>query len=281
MKEKEWRLADAPVLGATQHQTVSRRKMPKCDHWRLFKMLRGGGATPRRGGGVLCRPGLSCHDLSALRLLRIVPKIILATVMALATVTASAWLAGAADVTTSGAAGPTASAPNTTSPPANATGSNQDNAAKARALVAAAINMTDSNRAVALLWQATDLDPTLEEAYVYLGLYYNSRSEFDRVVPVYQKLVKYHPNETSAWLNIGEAYLSFSPPRYEDALPYYRKALELDSSSSIAALRIGMIYAEENNRDEALHYLRLAAADRTKNPEVAEQAERLIHQIGP
>jgi tetratricopeptide (TPR) repeat protein len=200
--------------------------------------------------------------------------------MALATVTAGASLAGAADVATSGTDGPTAPAPNTTSPPANTAGSNQDNAAKARALVAAAINMTDSNRAVALLWQATDLDPTLEEAYVYLGLYYNSRSEFDRVVPVYQKLVKYHPNETSAWLNIGEAYLSFSPPRYEDALPYYRKALELDSSSSIAALRIGMIYAEENNREEALHYLHLAAADRTKNPEVAEQAQRLIHQIG-
>jgi tetratricopeptide (TPR) repeat protein len=156
-----------------------------------------------------------------------------------------------------------------------------DNTAKARALVAAAINMTDSDRAVALLWQATDLDPTLEEAYVYLGLYYNSRSQFDRVVPVYQKLVKYHPNEISAWLNIGEAYMSFSPPRYDDALPYYRKAFELDSTSSIAALRIGMIYAEQNNRAEALRYLRLAAGDRTKNPEIADQADQLMRQIGP
>lgn len=131
----------------------------------------------------------------------------------------------AADLTTSGAGASTSSA---APPPSAGVPADSDNAAKARALVAAAINMTDSNRAVALLWQATDLDPTLEEPYVYLGLYYNSRSQFDRVVPVYQKLVKYHPNEISAWLNIGEAYMSFSPPRYDDALPYYQKAFALD-----------------------------------------------------
>ncbi len=184
----------------------------------------------------------------------------------------------AADLTTSGAG---ASASSAAPPPSAGVPGDRAHAAMARALVAAAINMTDSNRAVALLWQATDLDPTLEEPYVYLGLYYNSRSQFDRVVPVYQKLVKYHPNEISAWLNIGEAYMSFSPPRYDDALPYYRKAFELDSTSSIAALRIGMIYAEQNNRAEALRYLRLAAGDRTKNPEIADQADRLMRQIGP
>ena len=182
----------------------------------------------------------------------------------------------AADLTTSGATG-SAVPP----PPADvAPDTGEDNAAKARALVAAAINMTDSSRAVALLWQATTLDPTFEEAYIYLGLYYNSRSQFDRVVQVYQKLVQYHPNETSAWLNIGEAYMSFAPPRYEAALPFYRKAFELDSTSSFAALRIGEIYAQQNNRTEAMRYLRLASGDRTKNPEIADQADRLIRQMG-
>jgi hypothetical protein len=37
----------------------------------------------------------------------------------------------------------------------------QANAAKARSLVEAAINMTDSQQAVKLLWQASDIDPTL------------------------------------------------------------------------------------------------------------------------
>jgi len=178
----------------------------------------------------------------------------------------------AADLTTS-AAGGSAVPPPPADVPAD---TGQDNAAKARALVAAAINMTDSNRAVGLLWQATELDPTFEEAYVYLGLYYNSRSQFDRVVQVYQKLVKYHPNETSAWLNIGEAYMSFSPPRYDAALPYYRKAYELDPHSAMAALRMGEIMATEGDRDQAIRYLHQAAA----NPTYAEEARKILTQMG-
>src|SRR5437667_12570836 len=44
------------------------------------------------------------------------------------------------------------------------------NRAKARALVNAAIQMTDSEQALKLLWQATDIDHSYNEAYVYLGL---------------------------------------------------------------------------------------------------------------
>ena len=105
------------------------------------------------------------------------------------------------------------------------------NAAKARALVDAAIKMTDSNAAVKLLWQAADIDPTLEEAYLYLGAYYNSRSDFENVVKVYKQLVKNEPHQVSGYLNIGEAYLSFSPPRKDDALVYYHKAYALDPAT--------------------------------------------------
>jgi tetratricopeptide (TPR) repeat protein len=158
--------------------------------------------------------------------------------------------------------------------------SSYSNAQKARELVDAAINMTDSNRAVGLLWQATDLDPNLVEAYQYLALYYNSRSQFDQVVKVYQKLVKYQPNQSTAWLNIGEAYLSVSPPQFDKALPYFLKGYRLDSTSTFAALRIGEIYAQELNRAQALKYLRIAAADRAKNPDIAKQANELISRLG-
>jgi tetratricopeptide (TPR) repeat protein len=137
--------------------------------------------------------------------------------------------------------------------------SNQE---KARQLVDAAINMTDSNRAVGLLWQAISLDPNLTEAYQYLALFYNSRSQFDQVVQVYQKLVKYRPQDATAWLSIGEAYLSESPPQFDKALPYFQRGYQLDPNSSLAALRLGQIYAEEMNRNEALRYLRIASADR-------------------
>jgi tetratricopeptide (TPR) repeat protein len=153
------------------------------------------------------------------------------------------------------------------------------NEARARALVNAAINLTDSERAVKLLWQATEIDPTLPEAYIYLGLFYNSRSNFGKVVEVYQKLVKFQPKEVSAYLNIGEAYMSFVPPKMDDALPYYRKALELSPTSSFAALRMGQIFAQQGDRADAVKFLRLASGDR-KNPDIAAQADKFLREMG-
>ncbi len=155
--------------------------------------------------------------------------------------------------------------------------------AKAQALVDAAIKMTQGDQAVKLLWQATDIDPTLNDAYLYLGLYYNSREDFGKVVEVYKKLVKYQPKgdaATSAYLNIGEAYLSFKPPQYDDALPYYRKAYELDPGSALAALRIGEIMAKQGNRTEAARYLKQASSGTSKDSAVAAEAQRLLAELG-
>jgi tetratricopeptide (TPR) repeat protein len=153
-------------------------------------------------------------------------------------------------------------------------------AAKAHSLVDAAINMTDSQQAVKLLWQATDIDPTFEEAYVYLGLYYNSRSDFPKVVEVYKKLLKYEPKQPTIYLNIGEAYMSFVPPKLDDALSNYRKAYAINPKSSFAALRMGEILAQQGNRSEALKFLKQASADGARNPTAAAEANKLIAQMG-
>jgi tetratricopeptide (TPR) repeat protein len=211
-------------------------------------------------------------------------KAILATMLATTVMIARPAVSPADNNVTESAHG-SAAAPAAAAPPPGVSGSAEpnyggdSNEARARALVNAAINLTDSDRAVKLLWQATEIDPTLPEAYIYLGLYYNSRSNFGKVVEVYQKLVKFEPRETSAYLNIGEAYMSFSPPKLDEAMPYYRKALELDPSSSFAALRLGEILAQQGNRDEAVKFLRLASGDR-KNPDVAAQADKFLHDIG-
>jgi tetratricopeptide (TPR) repeat protein len=212
--------------------------------------------------------------------------LLLAGVLTLAIFAPRNAVAAGASVTEgagSASAPTTATAPAGSSAPANPAAPSEDDytkEARARALVQAAINLTDSERAVKLLWQATEIDPTFAEAYIYLALYYNSRSNFGKVVEVYQKLVKFHPKEVTAYLNIGEAYMSFVPPRLEEAQPYYRKALELDPTSSFAALRLGQIYAQQGNRSEAVKYLRLASSDRTKNPAIAAQADKFLHDMG-
>ena len=136
--------------------------------------------------------------------------------------------------------------------------------------------MTDSEKAVKLLWQASDIDPTLEEPYVYLGMYYNSKQDFDDLAKVYQKLVKYQPNSVSGWLNIGEAYMSFSPPKTKEALPFYRKAYELDPHSAMAALRMGEIMAQQGDREQAIRYLHQASSD----PTYAGEARKILTQMG-
>ncbi|HEY6393784.1 MAG TPA: tetratricopeptide repeat protein [Candidatus Binataceae bacterium] len=156
----------------------------------------------------------------------------------------------------------------------------EPNAGKARALVDAAIKMTNSDEAVKLLWQATEIDPSLTEAYVYLGLYYNSREDFPDMVKVYQKLVKYQPDQVSGYLNVAEAYMQFSPPHIQDAIPYYRKALQLDPNNAFAALRLGQVLAQNGDRDEAVRYLKQAQSGAAKNPSVGSEAEKTLRQMG-
>jgi len=153
------------------------------------------------------------------------------------------------------------------------------NRAKARSLVEAAIQLTNSVQAVKMLWQATDIDPTYNEAYVYLGLFYNSREDFPRVVEVYKKFAKYQPKQPSAYLNIGEAYMSFTPPHFDDALTYYRKAYELDPHSSFAALRMGELLARSGDRTQAERYLKQASADSSANPTIAAEASKQLRQL--
>jgi tetratricopeptide (TPR) repeat protein len=152
--------------------------------------------------------------------------------------------------------------------------------AKARALTDAAIKMTDSDAAVKLLWQATEIDPTFGDAYIYLGLYYDSRSDHDNVIKVYQKLIKYQPKQTSAYLNIGEAYMSYSPPKTDQALAYYHKAYEIDPTNPFAALRMGQLLAQTGNHDDALKYLRIALGASAKDPSVSAEAEKTLKQMG-
>ena len=143
---------------------------------------------------------------------------------------------------------------------------------RARALVNAAIRETESEQALKQLWQATEIDPTLEESYVYLGMFYQSREQFSDVARVYKKLVKYRPSVT-AYSNVGEADLGLRPPNYDEALKYFRKAYSLDPRSARVALRIGQILTIKGRRAEARRFLKQASED-PDDVEFASEAKR-------
>jgi tetratricopeptide (TPR) repeat protein len=146
---------------------------------------------------------------------------------------------------------------------------------RAQALVNAAIRQTDSEQALKQLWQATDIDPTFEESYVYLGMFYQSREQFSEVARVYKKLVKYRPS-VNGYCNVGEADLGLRPPNYDEALKYFRRAYSLDPQSARVALRIGQILTIKGNRAEARRFLKQASED----PEDVEFASEAKRELG-
>jgi tetratricopeptide (TPR) repeat protein len=74
--------------------------------------------------------------------------------------------------------------------------------------------------------------------------------------------------------------MSFTPPRAADALPYYQKAYQIDSNSAFATLRLGEVYAQMGNREQAAHYLNLAMTNSAKNPAVAAEARKVLGDMG-
>ncbi len=71
--------------------------------------------------------------------------------------------------------------------------------------------------------------------------------------------------------------MSFNPPRFDDALTYYRKAYKIDPHSSFAALRIGELLARTGDRGEAMRFLKQASAD--SSPTIAAEATKQLRQL--
>jgi len=147
---------------------------------------------------------------------------------------------------------------------------------RAQTLVDTAVKLTDSKQAVKL--EATEMDPSFEQSYVYLGLFYQSREQFSEEARVYKKLAK-NRFWAAAYSNVAEADLGLTPPNYDEALEYFKRAYAMDRHSSRVAFRIGQILAIKGDRDEATRFLKQASED-TKDTETASEARKALQQIG-
>lgn len=74
--------------------------------------------------------------------------------------------------------------------------------------------------------------------------------------------------------------MSFTPPRAADALPYYQKAYQMDKTSAFAALRLGEVYAQMGDREQAAQYLNQAMTNSAKNPAVPAEARNVLKDLG-
>ena len=120
--------------------------------------------------------------------------------------------------------------------------------------------------AEAELKKTLELDSNYLPAYSALGaLYINSQQE-DRAIAEYQKIIALRPENPTPYTLIG--ILEDQRKNYDAAAENYRKALEKDPNTVIAANNLAWLYAVtgKGNLDEAM---KLAQGVVQKNPNVA------------
>jgi tetratricopeptide (TPR) repeat protein len=101
------------------------------------------------------------------------------------------------------------------------------------------------------LEKAINLDPYSEKSYLLIGLCFRSCGLQENARMFYKKaLLSKNFNNAGFYNLIGNTFREES--RYNEALSYYKKAKENDSSFVIAYCSIGDMYLKLNNRKEAL-----------------------------
>ena len=114
--------------------------------------------------------------------------------------------------------------------------------------------------------KALELDQNYLPAYSALAALYIQSNQQDRAIAQYQKVISLRPENATPYVLIG--MLEDQRKNYDVAADNYRKALEKDPNSVIAANNLAWLYAStgKGNLDEAV---RLAQSAVQKSPKVA------------
>lgn len=114
--------------------------------------------------------------------------------------------------------------------------------------------------------KALELDQNYLPAYSALAALYIQSKQEDRAIAQYQKIINLRPENATPYVLIG--MLEDQRGNHDVAVDNYRKALEKDPNSVIAANNLAWLYAStgKGNLDEAV---RLAQSAVQRNPNIA------------
>jgi Tfp pilus assembly protein PilF len=136
--------------------------------------------------------------------------------------------------------------------------------AEAHALLATAAYFTgDSDRAVAEYAKALALRPDQLEWRADYGLFLGRSGEYEAAATELQKVVT-SPGyrQAAGFVNLGWVYRNSRPPKVEESVRAYQKALEIDPKQAQAALGLGWAFFVGERYDEsAAAYTKALALD--------------------
>lgn len=123
-----------------------------------------------------------------------------------------------------------------------------------------------------------NIDSTNVQALYYLGLNYESISNYNKAASVLKSAVKYKPDDTKLLLSLGSN--CFSAGLINDAETVLSKAFSLDSTNSQIQIILGKVYVTQKKWDNAAAiYARLIEGD-SSNSYFFEQMAKCETQLG-
>jgi tetratricopeptide (TPR) repeat protein len=107
--------------------------------------------------------------------------------------------------------------------------------------------------AVSAYKRALDLKPDNLQWRTDYGLFLARNGDSEAAATELKKVVATPGYKDAAgWVNLGYAYRNMKPPRIEDAIVAYKKALELDPKEEQAALGLGWAYMSSQRFDDSI-----------------------------
>ena len=101
------------------------------------------------------------------------------------------------------------------------------------------------------LERALELQPDYTQAHKNLGLVYKTRGRYQEAIGHFKKVLELQRESVSmtVYLDIGDTYFKLS--EHDRAIPYFKKAVQLNPNHANAHLLLGMSYRALNRGDQA------------------------------
>lgn len=111
--------------------------------------------------------------------------------------------------------------------------------------------------------RATQVDPTMADAWINLGRILDDSGQHDAAIECYDTALDIEPDDVTAWSNRGNSLRALE--RFEDALESYDKALEIDAEDLAACIGVGSCLIECGQTEQGLVALQ-EATQQTRHP---------------
>lgn len=116
------------------------------------------------------------------------------------------------------------------------------------------------------------------EALFSMGVFYETQSQLDRSISLFEKAVKFNPNHIGARLSLGIAYEK--KDMLEEALLQYEEVMKISPGNAQVHFRLGLIYYNQDMFEEAIKELRNAINIDTNHIEAHYNLARAYEKIG-